>query len=237
MACDLEGVYGSLAAQLPESPDSEPFALDESVLPAPPAEFSTNRLRGKRSYLQRLPGCRGDNVDIIAPRSAFRHLGLLALAVLFHQKCNTSTIHLTDPESQLKHIVITCGHPSGPTITGLCARPHVLGYVPEESSHTFSTEEVGYSAPVLRLTNLVDSQRNESDWQNRDTLTGIGGMYATAEVAEFLLNAGRSDATGNSFTIPANGAFFTAEVRFWVPKESERMQRGLVEFVSRQRHC
>jgi hypothetical protein len=71
MTCDLERVYGGLAAQLPESPDSDPFALDESVLPAPPAEFSTNRLRGRRSYLQRLPDSAG--VGKSPPRAAVPH--------------------------------------------------------------------------------------------------------------------------------------------------------------------
>ena len=177
----------------------------------------------------------GDCVDIIAPRSAFRHLGLLALAVLFHESNDRATIHLTNPQSRLKHIVIRFSHPTEP-LTGFRVRPRVLGYVPSEMNHTFSTEEVGFSAPVLRLTNLSDVQRDEEDWTNRDTLNGIGGIYSTAEVAEFLLNFGRSNAAWNQAVIPANGTLFTSEVRFWIPEQWEQLQTKLADFSSRQRH-
>jgi hypothetical protein len=234
MPCDLERVYGSLAAQLPESPDSEPFALNESVLPLAPAELFSDKLRGFTSYHQRLPGCRGDCVDIIAPRSAFRHLGLLALAVLFHESSDKVTIHLTAPQSRLKHIVIQFAHSTG-RVTGFRVRPRVLGYVPNEVSHTFSTHEVGFNAPVLRLTNIADVQRDEADWANRDTLNGIGGTYSTAEVAEFLLNFGSSNAAWKHVVIPPNGTFFTSEVRFWIPEQWEQLHTKLAEFSSRQR--
>src|SRR4029077_6116961 len=99
MPCDLERVYGELAGCLPEDEGSNPVHLDENVIPAAPPEVTTDRVRIYRSQLQRLPGCRGDNLDVVAPRSAIRQLGLLVLGVLFHDQCDRSILHLTHPDS------------------------------------------------------------------------------------------------------------------------------------------
>ncbi|HVG90339.1 MAG TPA: hypothetical protein VNB54_02510, partial [Alphaproteobacteria bacterium] len=217
MPCDLERVFGDLAGRLPEGEGSDPMRLDETVIPPAPLELTTDRVRIYRNQLQRLPGCRGDNLDVVAPRSAIRQLGLLVLAVLFHEQCDRSILHLTSPDSVLKHIVTEFKHWSKTEVSGFWLRPWVLGYVAEDVGHTFKTDEVGIAAPLLRLTNLSDCQHNESEWRNRDVLNWVGGASATAEVGEFLLNAGRETATWKSFTIPANGTFFTAEVQFWIP--------------------
>jgi hypothetical protein len=233
MPCDLERVYGELAGRLPEDEGSDPVHLDENVIPAAPPEVTTDRVRIYRSQLQRLPGCRGDNLDVVAPRSAIRQLGLLVLAVLFHDQCDRSILHLTHPDSVLKYIVTEHKHWSKSEVSGFRFRPWVFGYVPEDIGYTFSTDKVGFGAPLLRLTNLSDCQHDESEWQNRDVLHWVGGSAATAQVAEFLLNAGRKTATWKSFTIPANGAFFTAEVRFWIPEQWEEMRRQLDEAQKR----
>lgn len=72
MPCDLERVYGELARRLPENEGSKPVRLDENVIPSAPPELATDRVRIYRSQLQRLPGCRGDYLDVVAPRSAIR---------------------------------------------------------------------------------------------------------------------------------------------------------------------
>jgi len=203
------------------------------VIPAAPPEVTTDRVRIYRSQLQRLPGCRGDNLDVVAPRSAIRQLGLLVLGVLFHDQCDRSILHLTHPDSVLKHIVTEHKHWSKSEVSGFRLRPWVFGYVPEDIGHTFSTDKVGFGAPLLRLTNLSDCQHDESEWRNRDVLHWVGGSAATAQVAEFLLNAGRKTATWKSFTIRAKGAFFTAEVRFWIPEQWEGMRRQLDEAQKR----
>lgn len=110
----------------------------------------------------------------------------------------------------------------------------MLGYVPEEPAHNLLTELIGFEAPLLKLSNISDCQNEERDWQSRDTLWGIGGMFATAEVAQFLLNAGRDNATLGHFTIPPNYWFFAAEVNLWVPEAWEKLQRKLAEFNRQQ---
>jgi len=227
MSCDLERIYGELAARLPEDNASEPFQLDESVIPPAPQELTTDQVRIFRGQLQRLPGCRGDYLDVVAPRSTIRQLGLLLLSVLFHEQCERSTLHLSQPESVVKHIVTEYKHWSKSQVSGFWLRPWVLGYVPEDVNHAFRTDEVGLSAPLLRLTNLSDCQHDENEWRNRDVLHWAGGRTASAEIAEFLLNAGRNGATWKSFTIPANGAFFTAEVKVWIHEHWEDTRRRL----------
>jgi len=233
MSCDLERIYGELAARLPEDEGSDPTHLDETVIPPAPQELATDRLRIYRSQLQRLPGCRGDYLDIVAPRPTIRQLGLLVLAVLFHEQCDRSTLHLTHPDSVLKHIVTDYKHWKKSEVSGFRFRPWVLGYVPENVEHAFRTDDRGFSAPLLRLTNLSDCQHNENDWRTRDVLNWVGGAGATADVAEFLLNAGRESATWKSFTIPANGAFFTAEAKLWIPEHWEESRRRLHEAQKR----
>jgi hypothetical protein len=182
-------------AQLPETSDEgERFVLDETVIPVAPAELSSENFLVRKSLLQRLPGCRGDHVDIVAPRSTFRQLGLLALAVLFHERCDRSTIHFTNPESRIKHMVLEYKHWQKTQVGGFKVRPWVLGYVPDDAEPLYSTDLAGFGAPLLRLTNLSDNQKDEHDWQTRDTLWGLGGTSATADIAEYLLNAGLKNA-------------------------------------------
>ena len=237
MSCDLERTYSELATKLPEDPDSsETFMLDESVIPVPPPEISTDRIVIKRSRIQVLPGCRTDYLELIAPRPVFRQLGLLALAVLFHEQCDRVTVHLTNPASHVKHIVFEYNHWNKTQVTGFWTRPWVLGYLPEEASHALSTDLTdlqGAGAPLLRLTNLRDCQESEEEWENRDTLKGLGGIRSTAEVAEFLLNVGRSNAKLGQFSIPANRTFFAAEVTLWVPEEWDQLRRRLAELSQR----
>jgi hypothetical protein len=231
MACDLERIYGKLAADLPEDLEcAEPFLLDESVIPPAPAEMSTDKLVIQKTYQQRLPGCRGDLVDIIAPRSTIRQLGLAALAVLFHEQCDQTLIHLTNSESRLRHVVFTYGHVPKEKCSGFRVRPWALGYLPEDPPRALSTDSSGFGAPLFRLTNLPDCQHNEQDWQNRDTLRGLGDTFSTADVAQFLLDAGRSTAKAGRYTIPANSAFFTAEVVLWTPEAWQCVQQKLTEW-------
>jgi hypothetical protein len=228
MACDLERTFGNLAARLPVSSENgEKFALDESVIPVAPPELSSDSFVIRKGLYQRLPGCRGDNVDIIASRPTLRQLGLLALAVLFHEQCDRSIIHITTPESRVKHIVLEYKHWLKTEVSGFRVRPWVFGYVPDDVGPTYQTQMKGFGAPLLRLTNLSDNQKDEQDWQTRDTLWGFGGTTATAEIAEYLLNAGRTSATLGGFTIPANKDFFAAEVHLWLPETWERIQRNI----------
>ena len=210
------------------------YILTRARLPAP-GELATDRVRIYPIQQQRLPGCRGDYLNIVAPRSAIRQLGLLVLAVLFHEQWDRSTLDLTRSDSVVKHIVTDYKHWSKSQVSGFRFRPWVLGYVPEDVNHAFVSDDAGSSAPLLRLTNLSDCQRNENDWRNRDVLHWVGGAGATADVAEFLLNAGRESATWKSFTIPPNGAFFTAEAKFWIPEHWEESRRRLHEAVERSK--
>jgi hypothetical protein len=228
MPCDLERVYGKLAADLPEdSNNDERFLLDETTIPAAPAELASDRLIINKALYQRLPGCRGDKLDIVAPRSTFRHLGLLALAVLFHEECDRAVIHTTNPESRVKHVVVEHKHWQKTQVGGFRVRPWVLGYVADDAELSYSTDHIGFSAALLRLTNLADHQADEHDWQARDTLWGFGGTSATAELAQYLLNVGRNSAKSGTYVIPANKDFFAAEVQLWVPEAWDVLQRTL----------
>ena len=231
MSCDLERIYGSLAAQLPDAPgDGERFHLDEAVITLPPPELASNKLLIQKSFIQRLPGCRGDYINIVVPRPTVRQLGLLVLAVLFHEERHRTILHVTNPASQVKHVVLEYRHYSKKELSGFRSRPWVLGYVPEEAGATLLTKEEGFSAPLLRLTNLQDCQKDEQDWQTRDTLYGIGGTIATAEVAEYLLNAGRKSEKLGNFMIPANKDFFSAEINLWTPEAWAQFHRNLDEW-------
>ncbi|HEY6968020.1 MAG TPA: hypothetical protein VJA94_02360 [Candidatus Angelobacter sp.] len=228
MNCDLERVFGELAARLPENEGSPVFELRETNVPVAPAELTTDRVCIRRCYLQRLPGCRGDHLDIIAPPSTFRQLGLLLLSVLFHEETDRSVIHLLPADSQVKHIVTEYKHGLRSQVSGYRYRPWDLRYVPKEIEFVFKANREGLDAPLLRLTNIAD-QYCENDWEKRDVLHWAGRIVATAEIAKFLLNAGRKTAKQKGWVIPSNGAFFTAEAWLWTPEEWEDMQRGLAE--------
>lgn len=231
MACDLERIYSNLASQLPETLDcNQPFLLDESTIPPAPAEMSTDKLVMRKSWIERLPGCRGDLVDVIAPRSTIRQLGLAALAVLFHEQRDRTVIHMVGENSTVRHVILG-GHAHVPKekCRGFQVRPWALGYLPEEPSTVFPWESSGSSAPIFRLTNLSDCLHDETEWRNRDTVWGFGDTFSTADVAQFLLDIGRSQEKRGCFVIPANSAFFAAEVTIWDPENWRKVREKLAE--------
>jgi hypothetical protein len=217
MPCDLDRIYGRLTEQLPGVMNSEPFLLDENTLPPTPSILTTDRLRILHGSVQYLPGCLGDTIDVIASRPVLRQLGLLSLSILFHVVCDRSTIHLIDPQSHVKSVVIEHKHWDKTEVSGYWTRPWAFGYVAEDVN-VLQSDEVGLSAPIIRLTNLADNVRSETDWKNRDTLR----IHPSAEIAEFLLNAGCPAAKRDHFHIPANGSLFTAATTFLLPEAWQR---------------
>ncbi len=128
MPGDLERIFANLAAKLPDDSDGvDRYLFDETVIPAAPAELASDSIVIRNSFIQRLPGCRGDYVNIIAARSTFRQLGLLALAVLFHERCDRYIINITNPDSRIKHFVIDYKHFQRAQVSGFRFKPWVFG--------------------------------------------------------------------------------------------------------------
>jgi hypothetical protein len=144
-----------------------------------------------------------------------------------HEQNERVVLHLANPKSALKYLVCRCVF-RGFGGAGLRSRPDSFGYLPQEAT-TFQTDEEGLGAPVLRLTNLKDCQEKENDWLDRDVLNIDGGGIAFADLGGFLLDAGRPNAKFGHFSIPANHAFFAAEIGLWTPEQWEDFHRRLTQ--------
>jgi len=228
-SCDLNRLFGTLASVLPTTEEiEEPYRLDRWNTPAAPLEMSSDQLVVRKSFIQRLPGCRGDYVDVIAPYHVFRQLGLLCFSVILHEQRERLVLHLANPNSVVKHLALRCTY-LGPGAAGLHFTPDSFSYLPQEAEASLQTEGEGFAAPLLRLTNLIDCQEDENDWRNRDTLSIEGGRSAIAEIAEFLLNVGRTSDKVAHYIIPANSTFFATEASLWTPEQWEDLRKRLTE--------
>ena len=222
-SCDLNHLVGSLAATLlVDAEIAEPNRLDRSNTPDAPLEMATDQLVARKSFIQRLPGCRGDFVDLIASYSVFRQLGLLCFSVVLHERRERVVLHLTNPKSVVRHLAIQCTY-LGPGAAGLHFKPDSFLYLPQEAEASFQTDEEGFAAPVLRLTNLADCQNDENDWQSRDTLSIQGGRFAMAEIVDFLVNIGRTSGKQDAISSPPTRLSLLRKPAFGPPRTLGRI--------------
>jgi len=224
MRCDLERLFGKLAAKLPTSPDDE-MRLSAATLPRPPARLSTDQLYIVKGFHEYHPSFRADMVDFHADKSTYRHLGLLILAVVFQAQAEEVQIELTHPASAIKLLAIESPLKGPDDIgAGYNTRPYVFSYWPGPTSRIPWVPPADLShLPCFYLTNQEDCVGpTEEDRANRDTVRGFGTDKGSVRLAELLLNAGQPDNPVDEYNLEGDGGYrgvgyLSAEARFWLP--------------------
>lgn len=133
-----------------------------------------------------------DHLRFCATKQQYRYLALLILSSLFHPAPATCALHLTNPKSDIKQIVVESPfyHRRGSQLTTV---PHSFVYLPARAdTHPF-THILPYTLlhdlPIFLLTNHENMLYDEHEWATRDTVVGFGSDLAHALLAELLLNA------------------------------------------------
>lgn len=226
MTCDLERVFGALADAVPTSSagDAE-LVFSQRTLPVPPAEMATDQLILTKTTHNWHPAWRVDTVWMQAQRRTCRRLGLLILAVVFHELPAQVHVALTHPRSDIKHLIIEYAYLSEDH-GGYLTRPYAFAYTPQETErHPWYHRPWSWrlpDLPVFVITNMDDLVITPEDWERRDTVRGCGSDAASVLFAELLLNAGCPENPVTEYELEGEGGFRgvgeqSAEMRIFLP--------------------
>jgi hypothetical protein len=225
MSCDLESMFGGLAAELPTSFEgNEDIILSSQNLPVPPPRLVSDRLyieKRARSYEYTY---QVDRLNFYAHKPTYTHLGLLLLAVVFHPEPPEVIIELTHPASEVKSLIFEYEYRSLEHLpSGYHTRPYGLVYYPSEThKHPFDKDIPPVGLPCFGLTNMKDCVITEDDYRGRDTVRGFGSDVGNVLFAELLLNAGQPENLTDEYELEGEGGFrgvgvTSAEVTLFLP--------------------
>lgn len=239
MRCDLERVYGALAAELPQyDPDRwGGFVLSRANVPRPPRRMRTDRihvLRGGHSYDG---GVAVSHAYVsFKERATARHLGLAIIGTVLHRLPTTVEIRLTAAGSEITRIRVHYEHVSPDSEAArhraYWARPEFVTYEPTPvERHPFETD--GPQRVEARIEGANGVANDEFLLPARpasaDTLTGFGSAEASVWLASVLLDLGAPDAVEGEVTLENDAGFggvtlYSCELTFAMP--GSRVCRG-----------
>jgi hypothetical protein len=224
MPCDLARLYGHAAASLPHDPRGDETAvLHAGRLAEPPAGVATGRLHIRKLHHTYDSFFRADALWISLSRETSRQLGLFLLACAFHGPKRETVIHLTHPESSIRHL---CWPANAVALDdpppGLTMVPHVLRYSPAHvAKHPWPHRDPA-RMPVFALSNREAwLGESEAEWRNRDTVWFIRPEDATL-LGEFFLNIGSSLNGETEYALESDAGYrgvgpLSAEVQIFLP--------------------
>ncbi len=225
MTCELEQIFGDLAARVPDGPPGHPyFIFHAGVLPVPPLSISTDRILFRKAKSDYNGWYRADALWMYLTPRKCRELGLFLLASGFHGPAETTTLSITHPDSSVRRIIIRASELGldDPPV-GLSWVPFALRYYPSETRrHPWLDNCDTRDLPVLALSNADDSVGpTEEDWEKRDTIwmAASQGMF---RLAELLLNAGCSWNEVREYALEGDAGYrgvgpMSAELRIFLP--------------------
>jgi hypothetical protein len=214
MQCDLERLFGDIAARLPTQPEAE-LRLTATTLPRPLAHLTTDRLYITRGLHEYDPGAfHADEAHFHAHKPTYQQLGLLILAVVFHLDLDEVVVELTHPASAIKRLVVESPFRAPNDIRpGYNMRPYVFSYSSSTPSR-FPWPSDGDPTTMPSFYFIDD-----------ETLRGFGTDTGSVRLAELLLNAGQPDNPEDEYALEGDGGFrgvgyLSAEARFWLPRSA-----------------
>lgn len=222
--CDLERLYGPLAATLPvvsDPNDYRPVVLSAENLPCPPDTLYTDRLWWRNPGLHGYDEFPIPSVSLCLDKPTSRHLGLLILAVLMHPYPQRTEVVSNHPATHIQYLRVRYEHPSSEAHWGLASVPKFFVYVPSLSErHPWTTSPVS-QMPTITLTNQAEVPGTFGRL-TIDTVVGFGNAEGSAQLAELFLDAGLQDNDVDEFTLEGEPGFrgvgvASAELGIWLP--------------------
>ena len=190
--CDLENIFGDLAARLPVSSDgNESFTFTSESLPVSPSQMETQNLYIKKGSHIYHPSFKIDSIGFNARKETYRYLGLLILAAVFHPQPSEILVKLNHAESDILNLIIEYKHfDLVNTYPGYHTKPLYFEYYPALSwKHPFDKCIDPRHLPCFSLTNMENFHNSDDDWKNRDTVRILGSGTGMVRFAKLLLNA------------------------------------------------
>jgi hypothetical protein len=225
--CDLERLYGPLAATLPvvrDANDYRPVVLSAENLPCPPSTLHTDRLWWRNPGLWCYDEFPIPIVSLCLDKPTARHLGLLILAVLMHPYPQTTEVVSNHPATQIQYLRVRYEHPSPEEHWGLASVPEFFVYVSSLPMRHPWTESPVSEMPTVTLTNQAEIT-GTFDRMTIDTVVGFGNAEGSAQLAQLFLDAGLQNNEVDEFKLEGEPGFrgvgvASAELAIWLPGSS-----------------
>ena len=208
--CDLENVFGELAARLPLSTDgSESFTFTSESLPVPPSQIETQKLYINKSTHTYNDSYKFDLLYFNAHKEIYRNLGLLILSAIFHPQPPEILVKLNHSESEISNLIIEYKHfDSVNPYPGYHTKPVYFEYYPALSwKHPFDKCISPRDLPCFSLSNMECFLNSNKDWKNRDTVRIFGSDTGMVLFAELLLNAALPQNEEDEYQLEGEGGF------------------------------
>jgi len=219
---DIARLLAESLAELPTAVDgNHEFEFTARTVPDLPDVLRTDGIVITKSH-RVVNGCwRFDSLNIHAPRSTMRGLGLLAMSALFLPPGEAIEVDLAHGASEVKRLRIRAPW-SDPFFV---MRPVSYTYFPSiPARHPWVGDAPDPDdLPAFLLTDREElGGANEDDWAKRDTVVGFGSAWGTVRLAAFLLDIGNPECTADEFQLEGETGFrgvapLSAEARFWLP--------------------
>lgn len=215
MTCDLERVYGALAAELPQydpDPDHcETFVLSRATVPRPPRSMRTDRIHVALGVHLYGGNCINHAYVSFRERGTARHLGLAIVGTVLHRLPATAEITLTASGSPIVRICAHYEHLSpdaeSARIHPYWARPEFVRYWPDPARRHPDVPE-GPERVEARITNEDDVDVDMFMARgSANTLTGFGSAEASVWLASVLLDLGAPNAVEDEVVIENDAGF------------------------------
>lgn len=232
---DLDDYCGAVEYDFRVFEEGEPWRIDGSTFPVPPAQLGTEKLLvscGEKLSDWVSYGNRNDWVSFYANQNTYRNIGFLVLAVLFAGLDRTVELHLNHPRSRLKKLVLDGMDPEPESwIDGLYLRPQVFGYISKpiakypfeniEPSRLESKHDV-FDLPRLIVASDESVVQSAEYWRSRDVLLVRPNFVGAAVFAQLLLDISCPQVEGDEFHLyshPSSCAVApgSAELSLWLP--------------------
>lgn len=232
---DLDDYCEAVEYDLAVFKEREPWRIDSSTFPAPPAQLATEKLLiscGEKLSDWISYGNRNDCVSFYASKNTYRKIGFLVFAVLFAPKHLPVELHINHSRSHIKKLVLDRGglEPNG-WLEGLYLHPQAFGYVSKSAAkYPFENNKPSrlepkhdvFDLPRLIVNSSEPSVQSVEYWKARDNLCFCSNFIGTALFAELLLDISCEDAEGDEYHLFSHPSFCavapgSAEISFWLP--------------------
>jgi hypothetical protein len=215
----IQTLFSPLLAQLPKILGEEDLIFDHHNLPIlDNVSFDTTQIAVKKSWHSYDNYYKIEHFHLSAKPEYYQILGLVILCAVFQQK--QVTIHLTNPHSYIKKLVI--GFDEDRNAVGLTEKPVRYHHYANEirGRHPYNGMDNSYF-PSIFLTSDTDCY-TDADWAERNILLFGQTNKALAHLAEIFLDFGNPNNQQDELVFEGHAGYsclqpMSVEMRFWLP--------------------
>ena len=168
--------------------------------------------------------CRAESLSFFAGKETYRHLGLLILSVVFHDRVPRVAVKLDHPHGDIKSLRVEYDQRGIDELTtGYHTRPFAFVYYPQlPGKHPFDRDIPPKHLPRFALAHTGNLNYTDEHWKQRDTVAVSGTGAGLVLCAELLLNLSLPDNEQDEIELEGESGFRgvgigSAEVRLFLP--------------------